>query len=145
MTTRYNPGDTVWLPPADAAIALGIAERTLRLWASRGEIQRRQSGKESLYAVLPQSKRGSCPASTHGMRKAVQLRMMLAIESCLEDQLVISFSEEHAAKVESAFNLIQTMLVDGIIDRNYLQTECAFITSQRIDLEHATAQFLATV
>ncbi len=54
-----HPGNVttlpVWLPPADAAIALGIAERTLRLRASRGELQRRRDGRQTLYRVEPQT------------------------------------------------------------------------------------------
>jgi len=45
----------VWLPPADAARTLGIAERTLRLRASRGEIQRRRDGRQTLYRIDPQT------------------------------------------------------------------------------------------
>jgi hypothetical protein len=45
----------VWLPPADAARTLGIAERTLRLRASRGELQRRRDGRQTLYRIDPQT------------------------------------------------------------------------------------------
>ncbi len=40
-----------WLPAADAARALGIAERTLRHRAERGAVQRRRDGRAVLYLV----------------------------------------------------------------------------------------------
>jgi hypothetical protein len=117
--------------------------------AERGHVERQQVGRETRYLVSESDfgahESDRCPASEHGMRKAVQMRIILAVQSCLDDGAITSFSEEHSAKVESAFNLIQTMLVDGIIDRKYLQSQCNFITSRRPDLRPSITQFLATV
>jgi hypothetical protein len=40
-----------WLPAADAAQAFGIAERTLRHRAERGQVQRRRDGRAVVYLV----------------------------------------------------------------------------------------------
>ena len=40
-----------WLPAAQAAQALGVAERTLRHRAAHGSIQRRRDGRQVLYLV----------------------------------------------------------------------------------------------
>lgn len=61
-THTGNTGNVVrlpqWLPSADAARALGIAERTLRLHAERGQVVRRRDGRTVLYQVTPSADAG---------------------------------------------------------------------------------------
>jgi hypothetical protein len=138
-----------WMRGPAAARTLGVSLRTIQRMAERDQVERRQTGRETRYLVSGSDfgthESDRCPASEHGMRKAVQLRIFLAVQSCLDDGAIASFSSLHADKVDSAFNLIQTMLVDGIIDRKYLQTQCDFITTRRPDLQPAILQFIATV
>lgn len=47
----------VWLPPEDVAILLGVSERTLRLWAKDGEVDRAH-GRYELGSVKDAIRRG---------------------------------------------------------------------------------------
>lgn len=61
-THSGNAGNIIalpqWLPATDAAKALGIAERTLRLRAERGQVARRRDGRAVLYQVTPATHSG---------------------------------------------------------------------------------------
>lgn len=65
-TMPKNAAEERWIPATDAARLLGIAERTLRLRAERGQIERRRSGRHTLYRVptLPEIETAGLPAAT---------------------------------------------------------------------------------
>ena len=55
-----------WIPTAAAAAALGIAERTLRPRAAKGQIERRRDGAQTVYRVTAAVDGNPATATTNG-------------------------------------------------------------------------------
>lgn len=126
-----------WAAPAEVAAAYGVSSRTLRLWASKGKVERRGSGRTTRYRMPSTSRKTETAAGMPDTARA----QVPAVPRQAETQVPAS----SPADVSAELAYLRAALVDAerraaVAEYRAELAESVDVDALRADLERVTAE-----